>query len=420
MAAALAILKVASLVAAFGLVGLMGVNLDQAQAAPSLAATATLSVDRHLVNICEEVTFTTTYTATVVGRKYRVTLQNVHNDGTSGSSYSFMHTTSSNDLGTTRTHGVSLCSPGRYTYRVKVERQFTSGLTTTYYFVAYSNSVIVQSLHPAEGGTERLRTVSDGGVYTSVAPVITGLSYDAPEAAVNAGVVSYDASVLVKWLAVPRATGYELVSNSPTEEVTRETTDTEAASTQASIAFTDIYPNDEQDVQTTFQVRAFLENGESSPVILDTGTGSVAVDVGAKVYSPLSEMASIVVRRQGINTPIDTKSAGEPSTVAPGAAPEGITEVARLIAQHTGMGAGAATTLLPLLCLLLAGGAAAVVVLPLGFSPLSLAAGFLVFTLVWSVGGVAWFGLPIAVAALPPVLLAASGVMIVRRRGMFG
>ena len=125
-----------------------------------------------------------------------------------------------------------------------------------------------------------------------------------------------------------------------------------------------------------------FENGEQSVVILNTPSGLVAVPPGATVNSPASETASVVVRREGSNQPIDTTSAGEPSTVEPGAAPEGITAVARLIAQHTGMGAGAATTLLPLLCLLLAGGAAAVVVLPLGFSRLSLAAGFLVFTLV--------------------------------------
>ena len=99
---------------------------------------------------------------------------------------------------------------------------------------------------------------------------------------------------------------------------------------------------------------------------------------------------------------------------------EGINELARFISEQTGLGTGASTALLPLLCLLLAGVATAAVVLPLGFSPLSLGVGFLVFTLVWSVGGVAWFGLPIAMAALPPVLLAACGVMIFRQRGMFG
>ena len=82
MAAVLAILKVASLVAAFGLVGLMGVNLGQAEAAPNLTSSSTLSVDRHLVNLCEEVTFTITYTTTDLNHSFRLILQSIDDDGT--------------------------------------------------------------------------------------------------------------------------------------------------------------------------------------------------------------------------------------------------------------------------------------------------------------------------------------------------
>ena len=419
MAAVLAILKVAWLVAAFGLVGLMSVNLGRAEAAPNLATTSTLSVDRHLVNLCEEVTFTLTYTTTELNRYFDLRLQKILDDGTSSGVASVTHISSSSQPGTTRTSAIRLCTPGRFTYRVKVSIRDTSDISK-YYFRAYSNTVVVQALHPADGGTERVRTVSDGGAYTNVAPVITNLDYDVPEAVTSGGATSFNASVLVKWSAAPRATGYEIVGNSPSQEVTRETTDTEAAATQALVAFTDIYPNDERSVQTTFQVRAFLDNGESSPVILDTGTGSVAVDAGAKVYSPRSETASIVVGREGNAAPIDTETPGDPGVVESGAAVEGINDIVLMIAEKTGMGSGASTALLPLLCLLLAGVATAVVVLPLGFSPLSLFAGFLVFTLVWSIGGPAWFGIPIPMAVLFPVILAACGAMIVRGRGMFG
>ena len=418
MAAVLAILKVASLLAAFGLVGLMGVNLGRAEAAPNLATTSTLSVDRHLVNLCEEVTFTITYTTTDLNQRFRLRVQNIDDDGTTTDVASVTHISSSSQPGTTTTSAIRLCTPGRYTYRVLVESR--PSINVAYTFVAYSNTVVVQVLHPADGGTERVRTVSDGGAYTNVAPVITNLDYDVPEAVTSGGATSFNASVLVKWSAVPRATGYEIVGNSPSQEVTRETTDTEAAATQALVAFTDIYPNDERSVQTTFQVRAFLDNGESSPVILDTGTGSVAVDAGAKVYSPRSETASIVVGREGNAAPIDTETPGDPGVVESGAAVEGINDIALMIAEKTGMGSGASTALLPLLCLLLAGVATAVVVLPLGFSPLSLFVGCLVFTLVWSIGGPAWFGIPIPMAVLFPVLLAACGAMIVRGRGMFG
>ena len=170
--------------------------------------------------------------------------------------------------------------------------------------------------------------------------------------------------------------------------------------------------------RVSYRVQGVIDGGSGGATV-EVGDREITVAAGETKYGPFGDPVVVPLHTYGSGA-IDLTNSGDPDTVAPGAAPEGITEVARLIAQHTGMGDGAATTLLPLLCLLLAGGAAAVVVLPLGFSPLSLAAGFLVFTLVWSVGGVAWFGLPIAVAALPPVLLAASGVMIVRRRGMFG
>ena len=415
MAVALAAMKVVVVAAALFLAGIASVG--SAAAVPSFATTTTLSVDRHLVNLCEEVTFTVAYATTEEGRQFRLHLQNIQDDGTTSIKASFTHTSSSTYPGTTQTKAISYCTPGRYTYRVLLQRR---GDNNTISDIAYSNTVVVHSLHPAEGGKESLKVVPDGGTYTNTAPIIGNLDYDAPEAITSGGATSFNASVLVKWSAVARATGYEIVANSPSEEVIRETTDTEAAATQALVAFTDIYPNDEQTVPTTFQVRAFLDNGEASPVFLDTGSGSVAVSAGAKVYSPLSETATINVGRAGNNAPIDTTTTGDPATVATGEAIEGINEVARFIAKHTGMGAGAATAFLPLLCLVLAGGATAMVVLPLGFSPLSLFAGFLVFTLVWGVGGVAWFGLPIAMAALPPVLLAVCGAMLVKRRGLFG
>ena len=167
-----------------------------------------------------------------------------------------------------------------------------------------------------------------------------------------------------------------------------------------------------------YQVQGILDGGADG-VDAEVGGNTVSVASGEVKYGPFSEIATLPLAIYASQS-IDITHPGDPATTQPGDGVEGVNEVARFVAEQTGMGAGAATTLLPLLCLLLAGAAAAVVVLPLGFSPLSLAAGFLVFTLVWSVGGVAWFGLPIAVAALPPVLLAASGVMIVRRRGMFG
>ena len=397
MAFALAMRITAITVVALALAGTSSIQPARAQSGP----TFTVSPDSYLLNICDEVTFTIVL-ANQTGGSDGLYLYEIDEQGdrTMIKAWGLR-------LNGTLTYEYQNCEPGRFTYQAEWKSK-------------RSNTLVLQWLHPAEGGTERVRTVSDGGAYTNVAPVITNLDYDVPEAVTSGGATSFNASVLVKWSAVPRATGYEIVGNSPSQEVTRETTDTEAAATQALVEFTDIYPNDERSVQTTFQVRAFLDNGESSTVILDTGTGSVAVDAGAKVYSPRSETASIVVGREGNAAPIDTETPGDPGVVEPGAAVEGINDIALMIAEKTGMGSGASTALLPLLCLLLAGVATAVVVVPLGFSPLSLFAGFLVFTLVWGIGGPAWFGIPIPMAVLFPVILAACGAMIVRGRGMFG
>ena len=410
MALALAAVRVALIVAAIAIVVGSGVRPASAQTTVGI----TLSTDQYLLNICDEVTFTmvASRSPAAPGNGYTMLLYEIDDAGTRTQLYSYGTFTMSSSSGLTRTHTYRKCAPGRFTYQAELHR--LNSLQTI------SAAIIVQWLHPAEGGTQRVHLVADGETYTNVAPVITSLEYDDPEDVSVSGDPVFDATMHVKWTPVEHANGYQVIGASPNQQQTVDTTDSEAAATQASVTFNNIFPNQERDAPVKFQVLAQFENGEQSVVILNTPSGLAAIPPGATVNSPASETASVVVRREGSNPPIDITSAGEPSIVAPGAAPEGITAVARLIAEQTGMGAGAATTLLPLLCLLLAGGAAAVVVVPLGFSPLSLAAGFLVFTLVWSVGGVAWFGLPIAVAALPPVLLAASGVMIVRRRGMFG
>ena len=257
--------------------------------------------------------------------------------------------------------------------------------------------------------------IGTGDIYTNAAPIVSAIYFaDADEA---------DVLVDVHWNLVEHATSYTLRVQPKREGIdtlTFKTDSSETLSGRKQFRVTNPFAGGVNTVEYDVTISGELHNPEIEPLVLETASGLVVVNGNSTVSTPSSDPVRLLLRPGGSGTTIDRESAGNPDTVAPGAAPEGITEVARLIAQHTGMGAGAATTLLPLLCLLLAGGAAAVVVLPLGFSPLSLAAGFLVFTLVWSVGGVAWFGLPIAVAALPPVLLAASGVMIVRRRGMFG
>ena len=408
MAFALAALKVVVVAGAVLLVGL-------GPARTAEASSITLTADAYVVDICSDVVLTSVLE---VDDRYSATtsiyIHDITESGSKTKIYSAGFFSPSPESPTsTASHTVNHCLAGTHTYQAW--RALNGHLTTG------SSAIVVHWLGVSERGEGRPNVIPNGGTYTNTKPIIISLDYDKPEAVTtNPGATTYDGGVHLQWTPVEHAGSYLIDVVTPTGETQTETTVSETAATASSLSFTDIFPNQELRVPFTFRVQAKLHNDHGSAAILDTASGIVLVSPYDLVYSPSSEEAIVIIKREGSDPPIDRTSAGASVIVEPGAAPEGITAVARLIAEQTGMGTGAATTLLPLLCLLLAGGAAAVVVLPLGFSPLSLAAGFRVFTLVWSVGGVAWFGLPIAVAALPPVLLAASGVMIVRRRGMFG
>ena len=415
MAFALAALRVAVVAGAALLVGL-------APARPAEASSITLTADAYVVDICTDVVLT----AVLEGGHFsgygnRILILEIDESGNKTAVYtsaSFSPTASSTH---TITHTVDHCVASTHTYQATNNTVvLTSGaliLTERH----SSSGIVVHWLGVSERGESRPNVIPNGGTYTSTKPIIVALDYDKPEAVTtNSGAVTYDGTVHLQWTPVEHATSYLIDVVTPTGAMQTETTVSETAAAASSVAFTDIFPNQELSVPFAFRVQAKLDNDYGSAALLDTASGFVLVSPYHTVYSPSSDEAIVVIKREGSNPPIDRESPGDPNTVAPGTAVEGITEIAQLISELTGLGTGASTALLPLLCLLLAGAAAAVVVLPLGFSPLSLGAGFLVFTLVWSVGGVAWFALPIAMAALPPVLLAACGVMIFRQRGMFG
>ena len=78
----------------------------------------------------------------------------------------------------------------------------------------------------------------------------------------------------------------------------------------------------------------------------------------------------------------------------------------------------AAKGLLPLMALLLGIAPALAIMLSMGFSPVSLMTGIGMFTLVWGVGGPLFLGVPIAMAAIFPILMLIAGFGVLKTKGV--
>ena len=410
MAVALAAVKLGALVAVGLLVGWAGARPAEA------ATTITLSADGYLVSLCQNVVLTVD---AISDRSLgtQILRLNHFEDGETLEMLNDWNATSTEiAAGITRTYTVNHCERTTRFFQASLRDWYYTSYVTPY---AYGDVISVEWVHPSDLGLVK----TTDAVFTSVSPVITDADYSPATAA---GVAATDGTVVrLRWGPIQHVTDYEVRAwpvadpSAVTEVATADDSDVIAGALE--IALDDIFTDQARQVAYTFVVRGILDwTDELAPLFVATPAGQVLVSPGQYLRTAYSEPVTVVLKPGSSDAPINTADPGEPTIVAPGTAQEGINELARFIAEQTGMGTGASTALLPLLCLLLAGAAAAVVVLPLGFSPLSLGAGFLVFTLVWSVGGVAWFALPIAMAALPPVLLAACGVMIFRQRGMFG
>ena len=409
MAVALAAVKLGALVAVGLLVGWAG-----ARPAEAATTTITLTADGYLVGLCQNVELTVDAISDQYSNNETLTLQHFEDGETLETLTDWHFVNTEIDAGVTRTYTVNHCERTARFYRANLRRRV--GTTPPY---AYGDVISVEWVHPSDLGLVK----TTDAVFTSVSPVITDVDYGPATAA---GVAATDGTVVrLRWGPIQHVTDYEVRAwpvadpSTVTEVATADDSDVIAGALE--VTLDDIFTDQVRQAAYTFVVRGILDwTDELAPLFVATPAGQVLVNPGQYLRTAYSEPVTVVLKPGSSDAPINTADPGEPAIVAPGTAQEGINELAQLIAEQTGMGTGASTTLLPLLCLLLAGAAAAVVVVPLGFSPLSLGAGFLVFTLVWSVGGVAWFALPIAMAALPPVLLAACGVMIFRQRGMFG
>ena len=372
-----------------------------------------IDADQFLVGLCESVEITAAFRTGAGGRQESL-LRN-------GNLYEVDESGEDDPLDDASTRGSTLnigetikhCKPGSHLYHV---RFFVySALFGEY----WTDLISVEWRHPSD--LALLKEFDGQNIFTSDAPVITGLDgTDAPPGPGEAP----GSTVNLKWTPLRNISRYAVQywpsadPGSAQEILTTSTSDTLAA--RRSILIPDLFPDDFTQVAYTFQVRGVFTNDSTVALTLETPSGPILMEPGDSAQTPYSEPATVVLQLGGISRPIDTTTPGDAGVVESGAAVEGINDIALMIAEKTGMGSGAANTLLPFLALLAAGVATAVVVVPLGFSPLSLFAGFLVFTLVWSIGGPAWFGIPIPMAVLFPVLLAACGVMIVRGRGIFG
>ena len=411
MAVALAAVKLGALVVAGLLVGWTGVRPAEAA-----TTTITLTTDGYLVGLCQNVVLTVYAISDLNNYANILTLQHFEDGETLETLADWNVSNDEKHAGITKTHTVNYCARTTRFFRADLRR---GSWNNSYDPYAYGDVISVEWVHPSDLGLVK----TTDAVFTSVSPVITDVDYSPATAA---GVAATDGTVVrLRWDPIQHVTHYEVRAwpvadpSTVTEVATADDSDVIAGALE--ITLDDIFTDQARQAAYTFVVRGILDwTDELAPLFVATPAGQVLVSPGQYLRTAYSEPVTVVLKPGSSDAPINTADPGEPAIVAPGTAQEGINEVAQLIADLTGMGTGASTTLLPLLCLLLAGAAAAVVMLPLGFSPLSLGAGFLVFTLVWSVGGVAWFALPIAMAALPPVLLAACGVMIFRQRGMFG
>ena len=94
--------------------------------------------------------------------------------------------------------------------------------------------------------------------------------------------------------------------------------------------------------------------------------------------------------------------------------------VRALFSKVTGLDADstAAKGLLPLLALVLGIAPALALMLSTGVSPVSLMAGIGMFTLAWGVGGPLFLGVPIAMAAIFPILMLLAGFGVLKTKGV--
>ena len=94
--------------------------------------------------------------------------------------------------------------------------------------------------------------------------------------------------------------------------------------------------------------------------------------------------------------------------------------VRELFSDITGLDTGstAAKGLLPLMALVLGIAPALAIMLSMGFSPVSLMTGIGMFTLVWGVGGPLFLGVPIAMAAIFPILMLIAGFGVLKTKGV--
>ena len=176
----------------------------------------------------------------------------------------------------------------------------------------------------------------------------------------------------------------------------------------------------------TFAIRGF-KNGDLEGFTSDEGIFIPAHEI---YYSPWSRNFRVSLTEGGSGLDLgltdDETAAGASVDLTARDIPKAglITDaqdnVRALFSDITGLDTDstAAKGLLPLMALVLGIAPALAIMLSMGFSPVSLMTGIGMFTLVWGVGGPLFLGVPIAMAAIFPILMLLAGFGVLKTKGV--
>ena len=257
-----------------------------------------------------------------------------------------------------------------------------------------------------------------GRQYTGDRPQITGADSDPQED--NDRI--HDISIF--WDGLNDTDGYQVMVDGKLQYTADGGTDT--TYTNAFIAKGFQLPEGESIREVRFSVRGFKSGGPEGHTTQD----GVFIPAHEKYYSPWSRDYQVLLREGGLGLNLglaETNAKTEDSVDIEGLNVNRADEimdaqggVKSIFADVFGLEADspALDGLMPLLALLIALALAAAIIIPMGMSSMSLMVGAGVFTLVWSVGGPLFLGVPIAMAVILPVLVMIGGVALIKTKGL--
>ena len=292
-------------------------------------------------------------------------------------------------------HDFSRLAPATtYEVRVKASRTgasdgiYRTGSVTT--FVGASEPVATATPAP----TVVILADSYDDLFTSQQPILVGVHVTQKP---NDDAVH----VQLSWERVPAVESYEI------QIVGRLAIDTTTVATSHTI----------RNVPQRWGIVEIRVRGKLTAGDTEIGTDVEGVDIPVPAdstgYSPWSNPVTVDLR-SATGRSIDT------TTTAPGGGTphESAHEFVQFIAGIFGLSDDTAAGLMPLVVLVGGVIAATLFVGPLGVNPPGVGLGVAAFTSVWVFGGLELAALPLAMVVLPPCMVIAAGVMLVKAKGV--